>query len=62
MEANPDLTETEAMGMAWHDMPEDMMKEYELYNKRSKELWKPLEKFPTDKHTNHGFVWVYIRK
>jgi hypothetical protein len=62
MEANPDLTETEAMGMAWHDMPEDMMKEYELYNKRSKALWKPLEKFPTDKHTNHGFVWVYIRK
>jgi len=62
MAENPDLTDTEAAGLAWNNMPEEMLKAYQEYSDESAKEWEFMDKYRTEKSYNHGYVWVYLRK
>lgn len=62
MQENPDLTDTEASGLAWNNMPEEMLKAYQKYTEESKKVWEFMDEYRTEKHHSHGYVWVYLRK
>ena len=61
---NPDLTEHEAVGLAWNNMPQEMLKVWEESRTKEKELWTLFDsdKYKEEDMNNHGYVWVYIRK
>jgi hypothetical protein len=62
MAENPDLTDTEASGLAWNNMPEEMLKAYQAYTDESMKLWSFSDEYQTEKLHSQGFVWVYLRK
>ncbi|MDO5980822.1 FG-GAP repeat domain-containing protein [Flavivirga spongiicola] len=62
MDNNADLTETEARGLAWMDLPEDLLIPLKKYYKKAAEDLKDYFKLKSGQPYSHGYVWVYIRK
>ncbi|MDO5980820.1 FG-GAP repeat domain-containing protein [Flavivirga spongiicola] len=61
MDNNADLTEHEARGLAWMDLPEDLLDRVMENNKKNEDFMDIYFNFNA-KQYSHGYVWVYIRK
>ncbi|WP_321515760.1 VCBS repeat-containing protein [Marinifilum fragile] len=62
MAANSDLTESEAKGLAWNNLPVEMLSGLNKYLQENKKKWAFLSDFKTQNSYLGGFVWVYIQK